>query len=288
MTVPRRVEAAGARHSGISDPFDLEDTRPPVVIRCDDVSKWFGTFRALDAVSLEVRSGEVLALMGPSGAGKSTLLRCINGLELPTTGSIEVLGLPLIDDKLILEQIRRRTGMVFQHFNLFPQYTVLHNVTLAQRIVQRRGPGEASERARVALERVGMAGHADKHPNELSGGEQQRVAIARTLAVEPEIVLLDEPTASIDPELTKGVVELMNDIARSGVTVLAVTHEIGFARAVADRVLYIDDGEIVEQGHPDDLLWEARDERTRRFVTAIRRDWAVAESGQTSPWAPPG
>ena len=270
----------------MGDPLAVEP-RPPVVIECQNVTKWFGTFCALDDVSFRVRAGEVLALIGPSGAGKSTLLRCINGLEIPTSGHLTVLDLEVTSDRHVLDRLRPRIGMVFQQFNLFPQLTVENNVVIAQRVVHRRSPEEARVRAHQALERVEMLGHARKHPSALSGGEQQRVAIARALAVDPELVLFDEPTASVDPELTKGIVELMNDIARDGVTILAVTHEIGFAREVADRMLYIDGGRIVEDGHPDDLLWHATDERTKQFVRAIRRDWVAHGRQDDSPWAPP-
>ena len=263
------------------------DPRPPVVVECRDVTKWFGTFCALDQVSLTIRAGEVLALIGPSGAGKSTLLRCINGLEVPTEGQLEVLGHEVVNDRYVLDQLRPRIGMVFQQFNLFPQLTVENNVVLAQRVVHRRSPEEAKARAAEALERVDMLRHLRKHPDQLSGGEQQRVAIARALVVDPELVLFDEPTASVDPELTRGIVDLMTDIARDGVTIVAVTHELGFAREVADRMLYLDEGRIVESGHPDDLLWEARDPRTRQFMQAIRRDWVRSGRAEGSPWAPP-
>ena len=270
----------------MADPLAFE-SRPPVVIDCDGVSKWFGPFRALDDVSLQVRRGEVLVLMGPSGAGKSTLLRCINGLEFPSHGRLTVLGTEVRDDRYVLEALRPRIGMVFQHFNLFPQLSVEKNVVLAQRLVHGRSAQAARDRALQALERVDMLAHLDKPPAQLSGGEQQRVAIARAIAVDPEIVLLDEPTASVDPELTKGIVDLMKEIAGDGVTLVAVTHEIGFAREVADRAVYVDEGRVVEAGHPDDLLWHAKDDRTRRFVDAIRRDWMVSERPGDSPWAPP-
>lgn len=263
------------------------DPRPPVVVECRNVTKWFGTYCALDDVSFEIRAGEVVAVMGPSGAGKSTLLRCLNGLEMPTTGRLEVLGSEISTDRYVLERLRPRIGMVFQNFHLFPHRTVEHNVILAQRVVHRRSAEEAKTRAHEVLERVGMLDHARKHPHQLSGGEQQRVGIARALAIDPEMVLLDEPTASVDPELTRGIVDLMNDIARDGVTVVAVTHEMGFAREVAGRMLYLDDGRIVEDGHPDDLLWHATDGRTKEFVQAIRRDWVTFGRDDTSPWAPP-
>jgi len=262
----------------------------PAAIKCRAVDKWFGSFRALGGVDLTVRAGEVVAIMGPSGAGKSTLLRCINGLEHHTHGRIEVLGVEVTAERRRLELLRRHVGMVFQHFELFPQMTVRHNVELAQRVVQGRAADEAEHRTRLALDRVDMATHADKYPRQLSGGEQQRVAIARAIAVDPGIILLDEPTAAVDPELTKGIVELMNAIAGDGTTIVAVTHEVGFARTAADRLVYMEAGAIVEDGHPDDMLWEATDERTRRFVAAIRRDRLPRDRDlvtNRSPWAPP-
>jgi ABC-type polar amino acid transport system ATPase subunit len=258
----------------------------PTVIEFRGVTKWFDAFRALDDISLTVRAGEVVVIIGPSGAGKSTLLRCINGLETHSSGDIRVLDTAVDGDRYRLDYVRRNVGMVFQSFNLFPQMTVLSNVVAAQRLVHRRSPGEATSRALMALDDVGMLAHQRKHPNQLSGGEQQRVAIARTLVNDPAIVLLDEPTASVDPELTKGIVELMNGIVRRGVTVVAVTHEMGFARAVADRMIYLEAGELIEEGHPDDLLSHARDERTQRFLRAIRR-FDPTPSGEESPWAPP-
>ena len=274
----------------MGDPLGFEPLPPPV-IECRGVSKYFGEFCALADVDLTVLPGEVLAIMGPSGAGKSTLLRCINGLEHHSSGSITVLGVELNGDRRVLEIVRQHVGMVFQHFNLFPTMTVRSNVAIPQRLVLKRGDEEAETRAHRALDAVGMLGHAHKHPNQLSGGEQQRVAIARTLALDPQIVLLDEPTASVDPELTKGIVDLMNEVAATGVTVLAVTHEIGFARHTADRLLYVDEGRIIEEGHPDDLLWDAHDPRTQRFVEAIRKDWVPADDDvptSGSVWAPPG
>ncbi len=259
---------------------------PPPVIECRQVSKWYGAFQALDQIDLTIREGEVLALVGPSGAGKSTLLRCINGIETHTTGDLDVLGVRFGSDRYRLGLVRRRIGMVFQDFNLFPQMSVQNNVIVAQRLVQHRPPADARRRALEALDDVDMAGHARKHPHELSGGEQQRVAIARMLVMDPEIVLLDEPTASIDPELTKGIVELMKNIASRGVTVVAVTHEIGFAREVANRMLYLESGRIVEDAHPEDLLHHPRTNSARRFLNALPRvikDGAV----DVSPWAPP-
>jgi len=259
---------------------------PEVVIDCRKVGKWFGAFEALTEINLQIVRGEVVALIGPSGAGKSTLLRCINGLEPHSAGKLTVLGLELDGKAYTLHTIRTHVGMVFQHFNLFPQMSVLNNVIVAQRLVHRRSPDEARARALDVLDQVDMARHGHKHPGQLSGGEQQRVAIARMLATDPKIVLLDEPTASIDPELTKGIVELMNEIARAGVTVVAVTHEIAFAHEVADRMIYLEGGRIIESGHPDDLIHHAHHERTREFLGAIRRVH-LEDDVTESPWAPP-
>ena len=258
------------------------------MIVCRGVSKWYGSFRALDDVSIEVEPGEVVIIIGPSGAGKSTLLRCINGIERHDEGEIEVFGQTLDGNRYVIDGVRRRVGMVFQRFNLFPTMTVESNVVMAQRVVHRRTKEEAIERARARLDEVGMTEHASKYPDALSGGEQQRVAIARMLATDPEVVLLDEPTASVDPELTKGIVELMEDIAATGVTVVAVTHEIGFARAVGDRMIYMEDGRILEHRHPDDMLHHPAHESTRRFLDAVDRTWWDTEPiAGRSPWAPP-
>lgn len=260
----------------------------PIVIDCVEVSAYFGSFRALTDVSLRVRRGEVVVIIGPSGAGKSTLLRCINGIEPHAAGTIRVLGIEVGDDRYELDALRRRVGMVFQGFNLFNGMTVETNVVMAQRLVQRRTKDEAIDKARTALAEVGMLGHEHKYPEQLSGGEQQRVAIARMLATDPEIVLLDEPTGSVDPELTKGIVELMNGIARSGVTVVAVTHEMGFAREVADRMVHINDGRVVEESHPLDMLHDPRHPLTQRFVEAADLTMAGrTPEGGRSPWAPP-
>ena len=263
------------------------DDEPPV-IECRNLTKWHGTFRALDDVSIAIAPGEVVVIIGPSGAGKSTLLRCINAIEPHSSGEVRVFGQSMSGDRYELEATRRRIGMLFQGFNLFPGMTVETNVVMAQRIVHRRSKDEAIERAGVRLAEVGMTGHKSKYPAELSGGEQQRVAIARMLATDPEIVLLDEPTASVDPELTKGIVELMNEIARSGVTVVAVTHEIGFARTVGDRMLYMEEGRILEDRHPDDVLHHPLHESTRRFLAAVDRTfWGEEPVAGPSPWAPP-
>ncbi len=241
------------------------------------VTKWYGSFRALADVSLKVRHGEIVVLIGPSGAGKSTLLRCINRLETYSAGEIVVDGLEVSADRYSLQRVREKVGMVFQSFNLFPHLTVLNNVTIAPRLVRRQPIWLATEIAEDLLERVGMIDHRDKYPSQLSGGEQQRVAIARTLATEPTIILLDEPTASIDPELTKGILELMRDIAADGITMLIATHEMGFAHAVADRVLFFDNGQLIEDGPPSRVLVRPREERTRIFLDQVPTFWPTLD-----------
>lgn len=243
---------------------------PPPAIECRNVTKWFGEFRALDDVSFRVDHGEVVVIIGRSGSGKSTMLRCINGLEMPSGGEVLVDGVRLANDQYVLRHLRERVGMVFQSFNLFPQYTVEANVVLAQRIVLGRGPQEAAAIALQTLERVDMLRHLRKYPANLSGGEQQRVAIARALAMNPEVVLLDEPTASVDPELTKGIMELVRDIADGDMTVVAVTHEMGFMRAAADRVFFFEDGRLLERGSVDRILNAPDHPSTRRFISDAR------------------
>ena len=219
---------------------------------------------------MDVEYGEVLTIIGASGSGKSTLLRCINGLEASTAGSLHVLGIEVIDNSSVRHQLRLRCGMVFQNFNLFPLLTVEQNVSIAQRLVKGRSAAEAKERSMVALERVGMASHAKKPPNQLSGGEQQRVAIARALCTDPELLLLDEPTASIDPELTRGVMELIAEIAATDVTVVIVSHDMPFARAAADRLMFLHDGRSVEVGPVAEVLEHPRHPLTQAFVERAR------------------
>lgn len=250
-----------------------------LAIECVDVTKWYGSFRALDGVSLTIRCGEVVVMIGPSGAGKSTLIRCINGLEQHASGQISVLGMDVSSrDRYQLRAIRARVGMIFQDFNLFPHMTVEDNVAVALRRVRGHTRDEAMQRAIEMLESVAMIGHVGKFPAQLSGGEQQRVAIARTLAMKPEIVLMDEPTASIDVELTRGVVELMKEVARSGVTVVAVTHEMGFAREAADRVMYFDQGQLLEEGPPNMLLDRPQHPSTKRYMAHVPSFWPKSES----------
>jgi glutamine transport system ATP-binding protein len=236
------------------------------------VSKWFGDQRVLDRVDLQVGIGEVVVIIGASGSGKSTLIRCVNGLESFQEGSIRVDGQDLhpgSGNTRALAAIRREVGMVFQHFNLFPHRTVLENLTLAPLKVRRLEAAEAEQRALRLLDRVGILDQAGKYPGQLSGGQQQRVAIARALAMEPRLMLFDEPTSALDPEMIGEVLDAMRELAAEGMTMLVVTHEMGFAREVADRVVYLDQGAILEQGTPERLLNTPREERTRAFLSRV-------------------
>ena len=239
------------------------------IIVCEKVNKWYGEFHALRDVSLTVAPKEVVVVIGPSGSGKSTLIRCINRLEEHQSGDIMVDGIPLNRNLRNIEAVRMETGMVFQQFNLFPHLTVLQNITLAQIQVRKRSRAEAEETARQLLERVGIPEQASKYPGQLSGGQQQRVAIARALAMQPRIMLFDEPTSALDPEMIKEVLEVMKELARSGMTMLVVTHEMGFAREVADRIVFMDAGEIVEIGTPEHFFTAPRHERTKLFLRQI-------------------
>jgi general L-amino acid transport system ATP-binding protein len=240
----------------------------PIII-CRDVNKWFGEFHVLRDVSVEVAPQEVVVVIGPSGSGKSTFIRCINRLEEHQEGQIIVDGIELSHDVRNIAAIRREIGMVFQQFNLFPHLTVLQNVTLAPMKVRRRPRDEVEARAMQLLERVGIPEQANKYPGQLSGGQQQRVAIARALAMDPKIMLFDEPTSALDPEMIKEVLDVMKELARSGMTMLVVTHEMGFAREVADRVLFFDQGRIVEQGTPEYFFEAAEHPRTKLFLSQI-------------------
>lgn len=239
------------------------------VIRVDALSKRFGGLQVLDGVTCEVAKSEVVCIIGPSGSGKSTLLRCINGLEEATSGQVFVDGIPVHDARTDIDSLRQRIGMVFQRFNLFPHLTVLDNVTLAPRSL-RGGPIEDTAReARALLTKVGVEDKVDAYPNHLSGGQQQRVAIARALAMNPEIMLFDEPTSSLDPEMVGEVLDVMRALASDGMTMVVVTHEMGFARHVANRVLFMDAGRIVEQGAPADIFDRPTHERTQRFLSRV-------------------
>ncbi len=239
------------------------------IIQLRGVNKWYGRFHVLRDVDLEVARGERIVVCGPSGSGKSTLIRCMNQLEEHQEGTIVVDGVEMTDDFRSIERIRREVGMVFQQFNLFPHLTVLDNLTLAPTQVLRLPEGEAEARAMEQLRRVHIAEHAAKFPGQLSGGEQQRVAIARALCMQPKIMLFDEPTSSLDPEMVKEVLDVMLELAEQGMTMVVVTHEMGFARSVADRVIFMDHGRIVEQNVPEEFFASPRNERTRDFLAKV-------------------
>ncbi len=239
------------------------------MIRMLDVHKTFGSLKAVNGVSLTVRRGQVFVIIGPSGSGKSTLLRCINFLEVPDSGQVWIDGRRVEAEPRRLNAVRANIGMVFQQFNLYPHLTVLENITLAQRIV-RRVPGEqAKQTALRQLERVGIAEKAGAYPAQLSGGQQQRVAIARALAQDPDVMLFDEPTSALDPEMIKEVLDVMLSLARTGITMVVVTHEMGFARAAADVVVFMDQGQILEQAPPGQFFARPQHDRTRQFLSQI-------------------
>ncbi len=225
--------------------------------------------RAVDDVSTTVDKGEVVVIIGPSGSGKSTFLRCLNGLEIFDSGHVVIDGKDLANRKTDLNKVRAEVGMVFQQFNLFPHKSVLENIALAQRIVRRRGGDEATEKARLLLQKVGIPEKENEYPSRLSGGQQQRVAIARALAMDPKVMLFDEPTSALDPEMVGEVLDVMKQLAREGMTMVVVTHEMGFAREVADRVLFMDYGKLVEEGTPEHFFTEPREERTKLFLNQV-------------------
>ena len=239
------------------------------IIQTKDVKKWFGDFQALKGISMDVAEGEVLVIAGPSGSGKSTFIRCINRLEQHQEGQITVDGIELTNDLKNIEAIRSEVGMVFQSFNLFPHLTVMQNITLAQIWVRKKNRAEAEEKAMELLERVGIPEQAQKFPGQLSGGQQQRVAIARALAMEPKIMLFDEPTSALDPEMIKEVLDVMKELAKSGMTMIVVTHEMGFAKEVADRVMLFDDGMLVEENTPEEFFNNPKSDRTKLFLSQI-------------------
>ena len=239
------------------------------IIEMAGLNKWFGDFHVLKDVDMSVNRGEVVVVIGPSGSGKSTLIRCINRLEEHQEGSITVDGTRLTDDVRNIDQIRRETGMVFQQFNLFPHLTVIDNVTLAPIRVRKWKRSKAEERAMYFLEKVGIPEQAKKYPGQLSGGQQQRVAIARALTMEPKVMLFDEPTSALDPEVIGEVLEVMVNLAKEGMTMVVVTHEMGFAREVGDRVIFMDAGQIVEVGPPEHFFENPQHERTRGFLSKI-------------------
>jgi general L-amino acid transport system ATP-binding protein len=239
------------------------------IISCRSVNKWFGDFHVLKDVSVDIYPQEVVVVIGPSGSGKSTFIRCINRLEEHQEGDIVVDGIELTGNLRNIAAIRREIGMVFQQFNLFPHLTVMDNISLAQRWVRRRPREEANRRTMQLLERVGIPEQANKYPGQLSGGQQQRVAIARALAMDPKIMLFDEPTSALDPEMIKEVLDVMKELALSGMTMLVVTHEMGFAKEVADRVLFFDMGRIVEAGTPEHFFTDPQHDRTKLFLSQI-------------------
>ncbi len=240
----------------------------PIII-CRDVHKWYGHFHVLRGINMEVQKGEVVVIFGPSGSGKSTFIRTINRLEEHQRGQIIVDGIELTHDVRNIEKIRMETGMVFQQFNLFPHLTVMQNITLAPIQVRKWPKEKAEEVAMQLLERVGIPEQAHKYPGQLSGGQQQRVAIARALAMQPKIMLFDEPTSALDPEMIKEVLDVMVELAESGMTMLVVTHEMGFAKAVADRMYFFDQGQIVESGTPEQIFGNPQEERTKLFLSQI-------------------
>ena len=228
-----------------------------------------GTVHALDGCDLDIHRGEVVAIIGPSGSGKSTLLRSLNMLEEPTSGAIFFDGVDLASKSVNIDLHRQKMGMVFQHFNLFPHKTVLQNITLAPVTLKKKTPAEAEAQARALLERIGLSDKADEYPNMLSGGQKQRIAIVRALAMDPEVMLFDEPTSALDPEMVGEVLDLMRDLAKDGMTMAVVTHEMGFAREVADRVVFMADGKILEEGSPADIFDHPQDLRLQDFLSKV-------------------
>jgi polar amino acid transport system ATP-binding protein len=268
----------------MSDLFpDLESSQPPVVIT--DLHKSFGDNEVLKGIDLTVSQGEVVCVIGPSGSGKSTLLRCVNMLETPTKGSIQLLGAEMTDPDVELNQVRAHVGMVFQSFNLFPNMSAIGNCIIGQRQVLKRSKAEAIEIAKKNLEMVGLSDRMDYPPAKLSGGQQQRVAIARALSMDPKVMLFDEPTAALDPELVGDVLAVMRDLAHAGMTMMVVTHEMSFARDVSDRTIFMDGGVIVEEGPSQDLITAPKERRTQIFLKRVLDPTHIEDSelGETEP-----
>ena len=242
-----------------------------VIIRAEGVKKHFkgGAIKALDGVTAEIKRGEVVVVIGPSGSGKSTFLRCLNLLEKPTGGHIYFNDVDIMDPKVDINIHRQKMGMVFQHFNLFPHMTLLKNMTLGPIQLLKKSPEEAEAKAMALLERVGLADRANAYPNQLSGGQKQRVAIVRALAMEPDVMLFDEPTSALDPEMVGEVLEVMKQLAVEGITMVVVTHEMGFAREVGDRVLFMDHGQLVEEGTPDEIFNNPTNPRLQEFLAKV-------------------
>jgi ABC-type polar amino acid transport system ATPase subunit len=247
----------------------VTDNNSRPLIQMAKVDKYFGSFQALKNIDLEVHKGERIVICGPSGSGKSTLIRCINRLEKHNGGQIIIDGIELTDKVEDIDAVRREVGMVFQNFNLFPHMTIVKNLMIAQQLVRKTSKDESRKMAMRYLERVKIPEQADKYPIQLSGGQQQRVAIARALCMEPEIILFDEPTSALDPEMINEVLDVMVDLAKEGMTMICVTHEMGFARSVADRIIFMDEGEIVEQAEPAEFFDNPKSKRTRAFLDQI-------------------
>ena len=239
------------------------------MIRIDGLHKNFGDLHVLKGIDKQIDQGEVVAVIGPSGSGKSTFLRCINKLEDPTKGSIYIEGQDIMDKNVNINNLRERVGMVFQHFNLFPHKSVLENLTLAPMKVKKKTKEEINKKALGLLERVGLSDKANVYPNQLSGGQKQRIAIARALAMDPNIILFDEPTSALDPEMVREVLDVMRDLAKEGMTMIIVTHEMGFAKNVASRVMFMDNGMVEEDGAPKDIFENAKSERTKEFLDKV-------------------
>ena len=247
----------------------MDSNQPPAMIEVKNLHKWFGDLHAVDDVNLSVQHGKVVVIIGPSGSGKSTLLRCMNYLETPTSGEVWFMGEKMTTDQKDLNRHRAEIGMVFQSFNLYAHLTVMENITLAQRVVKKTEKKEAEAVAMEQLRKVGIAEKADKLPLQISGGQQQRAAIARALAMKPKLMLFDEPTSALDPEMIKEVLDVMMLLAKEGITMVIVTHEMGFARAAADEVIFMDFGRIVENNTPDNLFNNPQSDRTKLFLSQI-------------------
>ncbi|ALF19821.1 amino acid ABC transporter ATP-binding protein [Fusobacterium nucleatum] len=239
------------------------------MINVENLSKNFGNLKVLKNISTTINKGEIISIIGPSGSGKSTFLRCINKLEEPTEGHIYIDGMDLMDKNTDINKIRERVGMVFQHFNLFPNMTVLENLTLSPVMVKKESKEEAEKYALYLLEKVGLSDKANSYPTQLSGGQKQRIAIARALAMKPEVILFDEPTSALDPEMIKEVLDVMRDLAKEGMTMLIVTHEMGFAKNVGNRILFMDNGEIIEDCSPKDFFENPTNERIKDFLNKV-------------------
>ena len=239
------------------------------MIKVENLSKNFGKLKVLKNISTTINKGEIISIIGPSGSGKSTFLRCINKLEEPTEGHIYIDDMDLMDKKTDINKIRERVGMVFQHFNLFPNMTVLENLTLSPIMVKKESKEEAEKYALYLLEKVGLSDKANSYPTQLSGGQKQRIAIARALAMKPEVILFDEPTSALDPEMIKEVLDVMRNLAKEGMTMLIVTHEMGFARNVGNRILFMDNGEIIEDCSPKDFFENPTNERIKDFLNKV-------------------